>query len=238
MTRYKVALTLFCVVLVVPTRPAHGADLELSAVDGIGWDWETAENMPLRCLAGLGLSHGPLELTLFFDVGIPWEPAALFDASLAVLELDFLRFGPVGAAWSRDLGGTATETGMRIGARMELGPRILALTAGGGWSVQSTRFAVLTAPLADSAPWARLGIASWPMRSLRLELAMASDNSRAIWLRTSFEVSASWEALPGLRFDGQFALQYSDFFTLTSYLDGIETRLTLRVPIVRLPPPP
>lgn len=235
MNRRTVILAALVTVLGLLQRPAAGTGMEFHSMTGLGFDWETAEDSPLRCLAGLGLSRGPLALTLALDAGLPWEPSVVLDAALTLAQLDLLRLEAAGAAWARAIGGTAWETGMRIGPRMELGPRFLSLAAAGGWTVQSTYYAAIGSRLGDSAPWAHLGIAWRPIDPVRLELSMASDPTGAYWLRTVFGLSGSWEPAPGCLLDVVFALHYSDFFTLTSCLDGLETRVRWRMPIGRMP---
>jgi len=220
-----------CAALFLASPWSLPAETELHAVAGLGYDWETAEGSPLRCLTGLGLGFGPLELTLAVDCGLPWEPAELLEASLGIADLDILRLDACGAAWLRDIEGIATEAGMRIGPRTEIGPRFLSLVAAGGWAVQSSYYPALGLWLGDSAPWAHLGIAWRPAPPVRLELSMGSDPTEAYWLRTVFQLEGSWEPSPGYRLAGLFALHYSDFFTLTSYLDGLEARILCRMPL-------
>ncbi|HSV92482.1 MAG TPA: hypothetical protein VLH81_05380, partial [Desulfobacterales bacterium] len=113
----------------------------------------------------------------------------------------------------------------------EAGSRLVALSIAGGLSTRSTRFAAIDDVFEDIVPWARLGVAARPVAPARFELAIASDSALALWLRTSFELTGSWSFASGARIEALLAARYSDFFTLTGYLDGFEVRAIVVVPI-------
>lgn len=213
--------------------PACAAGIELSLLAGAGVDWETAEGSPARLLAGVRLSDPVLDLRLSADLGIPWEPSVRGEADFTAWDARFLRLGLSFAGWVRAWGSAATETGTRVRARAEIGPRVAALSAAGGFESRSTYYAAIASTLRDSYPWARVGLCSRPTEQVRLELAVSSDGPLALWLRTSVELSAWWRLPGGLELEGLFAARYSDLFTLTAYLDGVDARAQLIIPLGR-----
>lgn len=232
--RAVVLPVLVCAALLL--QPSCGAAETLfTAAGGLGFDGETAEEAPVRCLAAVGVVLGALETALSLETGLPWEPAASWDTRLTALDADLVRLAGLGGAWVRAVGTTAVEAGWRAGLALELGPRPLCLAAAAGGGRLSTWYAAPGTWLGDGSPWAHLGIACRPADGLRVELSMASDGTAAYWLRTVFALSGAWEPAPGFRLDGLLALHYSDFFTLTSYLDGFEARASWRMPVGRLP---
>jgi hypothetical protein len=218
--------------LAPPAADAAGRPgLELSAVAGAGVDCETAESSPARLLAGLRVSDPVVDLRITADCGVPWEPSLRGDADFTILDARFLRAGFAVSAWVRAYGSAATETGALFNGRVEIGPRVAALSAAGGFSTRSTYVPAIAGTLRDSFPWARVGIASRPVEQARFELAVSSDGPLALWLRTSFELSAWWRLPSGVRLEGLLAARYSDLFTLTAYLDGFDARASVLVPL-------
>jgi hypothetical protein len=217
--------------LPLPPAAAAGQDARLGAVLGLGFDWETAEYSPTRCLVGLDLWSPRLRTALVADIGIPWEPSAALSFDVLMLDLDWIRIGIDARWWMRAYGDIAFEGGASTGVRSEIGSRLIALSIAGGMSSRLTRFTAIDDPLEDAVPWARLGVALRPVETARFELAIASDSSLALWLRTSFELSGSWRFPSGLRMEGLLAARYSDFFTLTAHLDGFDARATVVLPI-------
>lgn len=194
-------------------------------------DWETAEASPVRLLSGLRLSDPVIDLRITADLGIPWEPSVRGDAGFTAWNARFLRLGLSFAGWVRAWRTAATETGTRVDARAEIGPRVAALSASGGFESRSTYFPAIASTLRDSYPWARVGFCSRPVERARLELAVSSDGPLALWLRTSFELTAWWRLPCGLELEGMLAARYSDLFTLTAYLDGFDARARVIVPL-------
>ena len=217
--------------LLLGSPAAAGQDARLGVILGLGFDWETAEYSPTRCLVGLDLWSPRLEAALAADVGIPWEPSASLSFGLLMLDLDWIRIGIDARWWMRAYGDIAFEGGASTGVRAEIGSRLLALSIAGGVSSRLTRFAAIDDPLEDVVPWARLGAALRPVEAARFEIAIASDSPLALWLRTSFELSGSWRFPSGLRIEGLLAARYSDFFTLTAHLDGFDARAAVVLPI-------
>jgi len=218
--------------IAAPAADASGRPpLELSAVAGAGVDWETAEASPVRLVAGLRLSDPVIDIRITGDCGLPWEPSIRGDADFTILNSRFVRAGLAFSAWVRAYGSAATETGTLVHGRVELGPRVAALSAAGGFSSRSTYFPAIAGTLHDSFPWARLGIASRPVEQACIELAISSDGPLALWLRTSFELSAWWRLPSGVQLEGLLASRYSDLFTLTAYLDGFDARASVLVPL-------
>ena len=207
---------------------------DISAIAGAGFDSETAEESPFRLLAGLRLSDPVIDLRLAADCGLPWEPSVRVDAGFSVIDASFLRLGIRFAGWVRAYGTAATETGTLVSGSAEIGPRLLALAAAGGFSTRSTYYPSIAGRLGDSFPWARVGVATRPATQARIELAVTSDSPLAIWLRTSFELSGWWELGSGVRIEGLLAARYSDLFTLTAYLDGFDMRAAVLVPLARV----
>jgi hypothetical protein len=225
------ALMLSLLLLPSPARELPLRTLDLTAVTGAGLDMETAEESPVRLIAGVDLAYGSLDLSLIADCGLPWEPSARLDADLSLLDRRIIRLGVSGRAWWRAYGSLAQEAGCGLGARMELGPPSFAFTAAGGLSALTTEYAAIGESLTDSVPWARMGVTFSPARAGRYELAVSSDSALALWLRTSFELSGSWTLASGARIEGLLAARYTDLFTLTAYLDGFEARALLFIPV-------
>jgi hypothetical protein len=232
-TPYGAAVILGLIVafLPLPRAAATGQEARLGAVLGLGFDWETAEYSPTRCLVGLDLWSPRLGMALVADLGIPWEPSFVLSFDVLVLDFDRVRLGLDARWWVRAYGDIAVEGGASTGLRAEIGSRLLALSIAGGLSARSTRFTAIDDVFKDVVPWARLGTALRPVEAARFELAIASDSALALWLRTSFELSGSWRFPSGLRLEGLLAARYSDFFTLTACLDGFDARATVVVPI-------
>lgn len=219
-------------------RVPFGADaqvIELTAVAGLGFDWETAESSPTRFTLGLSLTGPVLELSLLADCGIPWEPSIALRVEMLAVDLDALRVAVLCGSWLRAWAEAGSETGVNVGGRAEIGPRFLALAAAGGLAIRLTRYPAIGESLGDSFPWARLGVAWRPVPVSWFELAIGSDSPLALWLRTSFELSGSWRLASGIGIEGLLAARYSDFFTLTSLLDGFDVRLAVLIPIARVP---
>lgn len=212
---------------------AGGQAAGLDAVLGLGFDGETAEYSPARVLLGLDLSSPRQRVRLLADCGIPWEPYAAVTVDLLMLDLDWLRIGVDARWWMRAYADTAVEGGTSAGLRAELGSRLIALSIAGGLSLRSTRFTAIDDVFDDFVPWARLGAACRPAVPARLEIAVTSDSPLALWLRTSFELSGSWRFDSGVRIEGLLAARYSDFFTLSGYLDGFDARALVVLPIVK-----
>jgi hypothetical protein len=230
--RGAAAIPGFLVLFLLLGSPAATArDARLGAVLGLGFDWETAEYSPTRGLLGLDVSSPRLGAALFADCGIPWEPSAALSVDILVLDLDWIRLGLDARWWMRAYGDIAVEGGASTGLRVETGFRLVALSIAVGLSARSTRFAAIDDVFEDIVPWARLGVAARPAAPARFELAIASDSALALWLRTSFELTGSWRFASGARIEGLLAARYSDFFTLTGYLDGFEARAIVVVPI-------
>ncbi len=217
--------------LALPAAGAQPGAVQVAAVIGLGVDWETAEYSPGRCMLGLSLSDQAAAATLVADCGIPWEPSVRIVVDRAVLDLGLLRLGVDARGWVRACADVAAEMGVAVGARAEIGPRLLALSAAGAISARHTQFEAIDGPLDDIVPLARLGVAWRPIEPARFELAIASDSPLALWLRTSFELSGSWTLASGIRIEGLLAARYSDFFTLTGYLDGFDARAAVFLPI-------
>jgi len=217
--------------LLLASPAATGRDARLGAVLGLGFDWETAEYSPTRGLLGLDVSSPRIRAALVADCGIPWEPSAALTVDILVLDLDWIRLGLGARGWMRAYGDIAVEGGASTGMLAEVGSRLLALSVAGGISTRSTRFAAIYDVLEDIVPWARVGVAGRPVAPARFEFAIASDSALALWLRTSFELTGSWSFASGARIEGLLAARYSDFFTLTGYLDGFEVRTIVVVPI-------
>jgi hypothetical protein len=154
---------------------------------------------------------------------------------MLVFDLDALRVAVLCRSWLRAWADTGSESGVNVGARAEVGPRFLALTAAGGFAVRLTRYTAIGESLRDSFPWARVGVAWRPIPASWFELAIGSDAPLALWLRTSFELSGSWRLASGIGIEGLLAARYSDFFTLTSLLDGCDVRVAVLIPLVRVP---
>jgi hypothetical protein len=228
-------ILLTLLMLMAPATPGEARPLprpELSVLGGLGCDLETAEDSPFRCLAGMDLLLGALDLRLLADCGVPWEPSSSIRADLSVIDRRALRLSLDGQAWLRRYSQRALERGYDVGARVELG-RAVAFLAAGGWAGLSTVFPAAGVTLADANPWARLGVVVRPSAPARFELAIVSDSSLSLWLRTSFELSASWRARSGLRVEGLVAARYSDFFTFTAYPDGLQAQALVLVPLGR-----
>ena len=225
------ALLLLLASPAVPASATGNAVADIWALAGAGFDSETAEESPFRLLAGLRLSDPVIDLRLSADCGLPWEPSARLDAGFAVIDTAFLRLGIRFAGWVRAYGTAATETGTLVAGSTEIGPRVLALAAAGGFSARNTYYPAIAGRLSDSFPWARVGVASRPVEQARFELAVTSDGPLAFWLRTSFELSGSWRFPTGVRIGGMLAARYTDFFTLTAHLDGFDARATVVLPI-------
>jgi hypothetical protein len=228
-----VILGIFAAFLLLAPAAATGQEARLGAVLGLGFDWETAEYSPTRCIVGLDLWSPRLGAALAADLGIPWEPSAALSVDVLVLDLDRVRLGLDARWWMRAYADVAVEGGASTGLRAEIGSRLLALSIAGGISTRLTRFTAIDDAFEDVVPWARLGAALRPIEAARFELAIASDSALALWLRTSFELSGSWRFPSGLRIEGLLAARYSDFFTLTAHLDGFDARATVVVPIAR-----
>jgi hypothetical protein len=226
-----VILGLLMAFLLLPPAAAAGQDARLGAVLGLGFDWETAEYSPTRCLAGLDLWSPRLAGALVVDFGIPWEPSVTLSVDILMLDLDSIRLGVDARWWMRAYGDVAVEGGASTGLRAEIGSRLLALSIAGGLSTRSTRFTAIDDVFEDVVPRARLGAALRPVEAARFELAMASDSALALWLRTSFELTGAWSFASGARIEGLLAARYSDFFTLTAHLDGFDARAMVVLPI-------
>ncbi len=217
-------------ILLLAARP-FAAAAGVSLVAGAGVDWETAESSPARLLAGLRLSDPVIDLRITADCGLPWEPSVRVDAGFTAWDGRLLRLGISFSWWLRAWASAATEAGTLVHARAEIGPRIASLSAAGGFAARSTFYPAVAATLRDSYPWARVGVCSRPLEQARFELAVSSDGALALWLRTSFELSAWWRLPCGLELEGLLAARYTDLFTLTSYLDGFDARAVLLVPL-------
>ena len=212
--------------------PAAGAQAAaIDALLGLGFDWETAEYSPTRCLLGLDLSSPRQRVTLLADCGIPWEPSATITVDILMVDLAWLRLGIDARWWMRAYADTALEGGTSAGLRAELGSRLIALSIAGGLSLRGTRFTAIDDVFDDIVPWARLGAACRPVAPARFEIAISSDSPLALWLRTSFELSGSWRFDSGVRIEGLLAARYTDFFTLSGYLDGFDARAVVVLPI-------
>jgi hypothetical protein len=219
-------------------RAPFGADaesVELAAVAGLGFDWETAESSPTRLTLGLSLSDHVLDMSLLADCGVPWEPSIGLRVEMLAVDLEALRVAVLCGTWLRLWADAGSESGVNVGARAEVGPRFLALAAAGGIAVRLTRHPAIGASLRDSFPWARVGVAWRPIPPSWFELAIGSDAPLALWLRTSFELSGSWKLASGVGIEGLLAARYTDFFTLTSLLDGFDVRVAVLIPIARVP---
>jgi hypothetical protein len=208
------------------------ASISLTAVMGAAYDRETGESVPARGIAGLEINYGPFGLSAIVDCGLPWEPAARIDADATMFNFDIFRLSANLGFTFRSYEAFAAEYGFRMGARTEIGPRFLALTASGGVTFLSTAYAAIGGALADVNPWASIGILVRPVAPLQCELLITTDSPLALWARTSFELHGSWDFPSGSRISAAFALRYSDFFTLTSYIDGFQTTLLYSLPLI------
>jgi len=212
-------------------QTAPDASVGLTAIVGAAYDRETGEGSPARLITGLEMTYGPFGFRALADCGLPWEPSVRLDAEAAALDLSWLRVSAGLGLSYRAYAAFAQESGFRFGAQIELGPRFLSFSSAVGLAYLSTTYAAVGGPFTDWNPGARVGVVFRPVGPAQFELGITSDSPLSLWARTAFELRGSWELPSGVRFAGELALQYSDFFTLTSYIDGFRASLTCFLPL-------
>ena len=78
----------------------------------------------------------------------------------------------------------------------------------------------------------RLGLCTGPMKKMLLSFAMSdyTGSDVSIFGKTFFEIGGAFD-FGGPSIGASAILKYSDFFTLTSNMDGYSLRLTGRFPL-------
>jgi hypothetical protein len=219
-----------------PGAPA--SSLHLGLVAGLGYESETGR--PWAIVPSLGLS---------VDRGGAW---ALVDVSSAIPEnfvdtaglslgWEFFRFGRASFGlesllWWRSYGSLGDETRFGVLGRLDLGSLPgetgLFFRAEGGYSLLMTRFYDGLLEETDQDPLGRLDI-GWRLNGPWTIEAAVEDFSRldaTLYLKTLFEFGAAYDLGPAT-IGARLVVKYTDFFTLTSYVDGVALRLTARVPL-------
>jgi hypothetical protein len=136
----------------------------------------------------------------------------------------------------RDLGDETRETclgavlGIDVGAVQA--PRGLFFRGALGYSFLFTNFEDPAAFARDLGPIIRLGLCARPARKILLNLTMSdyTGSDVSVFGKTFFELGAAVD-LGGPSVGASAMLKYSDFFTLTSSLDGYAFRLSARLPL-------
>ncbi|HET7838361.1 MAG TPA: hypothetical protein VFL04_01290 [Rectinemataceae bacterium] len=139
----------------------------------------------------------------------------------------------------RSFGGAGYEA--RFGAlallqagamRGEAGPFFI---AGAGYSRLMTRYSGTAVSQWDNDPLARIGFGWRDGRRLVLDMAISdyTGADASLWLKTFFEFGGRLAFGEGEAPEARatLVLKYSDFFTLTSYLDGFALRLSMSLPL-------
>ncbi len=102
-----------------------------------------------------------------------------------------------------------------------------------GYSRLLTRYSGISTSQWNNDPLARLGFGWRDGGPLALDFAISdyTGSDVSLWLKTFFEFGAELGLGQGDSASARLILKYSDFFTLTSYLDGFALRLAFRFPL-------
>jgi hypothetical protein len=220
---------------------------------GLGYESETGLPWAIEPRLGLDVawarSYAKLELSQAFGELSPSGSVAYRFLDTAAISVGYLLWRPERAslrleAFSRyrSFGSIGLEARFGGLALLEAGRAKdeagFSFRGAAGFSRLMTRYSSIAVTQWDNDPLARLGFAWRSAGGLSLDAAVSdyTGSDASLWLKTFFDFGASYE-LEGATLEARLVLKYSDFFTLTSYLDGAALRLALRLPLGDLPWP-
>jgi hypothetical protein len=214
---------------------------------GLGYETETGLPWSLEPRVGLDLSWPRLysyaEVSSAFgrldwreDLGYRALDTASLGLGYKLLGRPCLALKAEALCKYRDLGDETRETclgavlGIDVGAVQA--PRGLFFRGAFGYSFLFTSFADPEAFARDLGPIIRLSLCARPVRKLLLNLTLSdyTGSDVSVFGKTFFELGCAVD-LGGPSLGASAMLKYSDFFTLTSSLDGYAFRLTGRLPL-------
>jgi hypothetical protein len=111
-------------------------------------------------------------------------------------------------------------------------PRGLFFRGAFGYSMLLTDFADGEPIFIDSGPIVRLSLCAKPIKKTLFSFTMSdyTGSDASIFGRIFFELGGAFD-FGGPSIGANAMLKYSDFFTLTSHIDGFAFRLTGRIPL-------
>ena len=213
------------------THAAESPDsgLELKLYTGFRVIDGTSIEIPFSADTGLELQAGQY----FIHLGISWfpvdRPLADFSAGLELNPLPWLGIKPAFLSRLTSFGPYGLETRAGIRADFELGNRTLFIIGGSAQAVY-TRFFAGGIDLVEFDPGAKIGV-RWKRDDFNLTFLLRSAEPYSLWLKTSFALSLEYFTKTGETISAGFSVDYSDFFTLTSYIDGFSLSFGISWPL-------
>jgi hypothetical protein len=237
----------FCLSAAAQSLPAGRSRAELGLRFGLGYESETGLPWAAQPRLGLDLSVG--RAYAYAETGqavgrLDWKSrfayrpldSACLGLGLSMLEESRIALKAEALCCYRSFGGTLGDAELGAALGLDLGavgaPRGIFFRGDFGYSWLFSDYLSGVKPIVDTGPILRLGLCAKPINRSLVCLSMSdfSPLEAGIFCKTSFEFSAQASlGRPTIKLAA--LIKYSDFFTLTSTVDGFAIRMGARLPL-------
>ena len=205
---------------------------------GLGLDSETGRRLAVEPVLGLGLRAGPffMDGVLAAATGEALLDRAVFRYGWFFRPSFWLRgSGQNLVAW-RSYGSDGDETRLGVIVSVDWGAQAsrmgFALRTIVGYSILKTRIPALDLAWVDQDPILGLGLVWFSGTGWEVSTRVSDfDQAEAtLWMKTLFGFAVAYQC-PDWRVQLDLVVKYSDWFTLTAYVDGLALRLSAALPL-------
>jgi hypothetical protein len=251
MSRHRLSVVLALLILAFASSTVSSQESagQISAGLRIGVGYETETGLPWAVEPRLGLDlswrslYSYTEITQAFgrldwrkELGYRLIDTASFGLGLSIFNKP--RFALKAEtlckyrAYNDDMYETLLGAVMGLDVGSVRAPRGLFLRGALGYSMLLTDYSSDEMAFRDTGPILRLGICARPIKKMLLSFTMSdyTGSDVSIFGKTFFELGGAFD-FGGPSIGASAMLKYTDFFTLTSDLDGYSLHLNARIPI-------